>query len=181
METYTKPKDPSETDVFAFDWSARLGDGETISSVTAALAQAAGCSILSATNDSKSTRVTLSGGTAGGTAIWTVLIVTSGSRSIEEAFSVNIVDTVLGVTAETDIARLTRQIAEAKAQRQNIALGQAVVEVMRDGRKVVRKLATMAELENYIRVLESELVAAQVDAGVTPTRPRRAISFAYRN
>lgn len=181
METYTKPKDPSETDVFAFDWSPRLGDGETISSVTAALAQAAGCTILSATNDSKWTRVTLSGGTAGGDAIWTALIATSGSRTIEEAFRVAIVDTVLGAVAETEAERITREIVEAVAMRQTVALGQAVTELSRDGRRITKAVPTLAQIEAHIRNLRSELTAAQIDAGTTPTRRRRAIGLGWRN
>lgn len=181
METYKTPKDPNETDVFSFEWTDRLGTGETLSTVSAALVQAAGATILAASNDTATTRVTLAGGTAGQTAIWTVLVTTSGSRTIEEAFRVAIVDSVLGTTAETTIERLTRQITEAETARHNLATGARVAEVMRDGRKVVYGPADMAALEDYIRALRSELVAAQTDAGVTPTRRRRAISLAYRN
>lgn len=183
METYTKPKDPNETDVFAFDWSPRLGDGETISTVIATLTQAAGAAITASAIAGKTTNITLAGGTHGGTAIWTVLIVTnaSPSRTIEEAFAVAILDTVLGATIETTIARLTRQISEAELQRHKVALGEAVSEISRDGRRVIRKVSTLAELETHIRILRGELVAAQTEAGVVPTRRRRAIGLGWRN
>lgn len=181
MEAYSYPKDIRETDSFPFDWSDRLGSGETISAMSVTMVQAAGLTTVTTSFTTTVTRVFFSAGTAGLTAVWLVTVTTNGSRTLDQDFSVEVVDKAIVEAAETDIARLTRQIAEAKAQRQNIALGEAVVEVMRDGRRVVRKLATMAELENYIRVLESELAAAQVDAGVTPTRQRRAISIGYRN
>lgn len=181
METYKKPKDPNETDVFTFDWLPRLSTGETLSTVTATLVQAAGASIVAASIVTTTTRVTLAGGTAGQTAIWTVLVTTSANRTIEEAFRVAIVDSVLGITAETTIERLTRQISEAEAQRHSVALGEAVVEVWRDGRRVTRKVSTIAELEAHIRALRAELVTAQTEAGVTPTRRRRAIGLGWRN
>ncbi len=83
--------------------------------------------------------------------------------------------------AETDIERLTREIAAVKAQRVNLATGGAVAQLWRDGRRVEYKIASMSELNDLVRMLESELAAAQVAAGITPTNRRRAIGLAWRN
>lgn len=173
-----KPKDPSEVDVFAFDWSPRLGVGETVASIfSAVLVNAAGATMVGSSNDDTTTRVTLSGGTAGERIVWTVLVLTSAARKIEEAFGVDVIDTVLGPPVETDITRLTREIAEAKAQRRVVALGNAVIDVWRDGRRVRKYIATLADLEAYIRTLEGELAQFQVAAGIEPTSRRSAIGI----
>lgn len=72
-------------------------------------------------------------------------------------------------------------ITEIEAQRQKVALGQAFVDVWRDGRRVTVEVTGLADLEKYIQTLRSELVEAQFAEGVTPTRRRRAIGLAYRN
>lgn len=183
MEAYPDAKDTRETDSFPFDWSPRLGEGETIVSLTVTMIDAAGTTLVQSVKSDAVTRVYLSGGTAGATAIWLVSILTNSTpaRTIDQDFSVEIVDKAIAEAAETTIERLTRQIAEAELQRHSVGLGEAVVEVWRDGRRVIRKISTMAELERYIALLRSELTTAQTEAGETPTRRRRAISLAYRN
>lgn len=181
MHLYKETKDPSETKDYAFDWGPKLAEGETISAIAVALVDAAGCGNPSNSEASGVTRVLLSSGSHGQRCVYTVRVTTSGGRTLEEAFGVDVVDTVLGAPVETEVDRLTRQIAEAKAQRHKVAKGEAVVEVGRDGRRMVRKFASMGELEAYIRALESELAAMQIEAGETPTRRRRAIGLAWRN
>lgn len=84
-------------------------------------------------------------------------------------------------TTETEIERLTREITELKAQRINVASGNAVIDVWREGRRIRKHISTIEELNSLIRLLEAELVSAQVAAGVTTTSRRRAITLGYRN
>lgn len=78
-------------------------------------------------------------------------------------------------------AQITTWISEVEAQRQKVALGQAYVEVWRDGRRITVEITDLAGLEKYLSVLRSELVEAQVTEGITPTRRRRPIGLAWRN
>jgi len=78
-------------------------------------------------------------------------------------------------------SQITLWIEEVEAQRQKVALGQAFVELWRDGRRVRVEVASLADLETYLQTLRSELVEAQIAEGTTPTRRRRAIGLAYRN
>lgn len=72
-------------------------------------------------------------------------------------------------------------ISEVEAQRQKVALGQAYIEIMRDGRRVQVEVTGLNDLNNYLQTLRSELVEAQVSEGVSPTRRRSAISIAWGN
>lgn len=80
---------------------------------------------------------------------------------------------------ESDVDRLTREIAEAKSQRALVASGKAVIDAWRDGRRIRRHIPTMSELEEHIRQLEGELYQAQVDAGTSATPRRTAIGTDY--
>lgn len=181
MQVFEETLDPSETKDFAFDWSPQLGDGETVSSQTVTMIDAAGTTNPSNSLASPVSRVWLAGGTVGLRAIFTIRAVTSGGRTLEAALAVDIVDSVLGVTAETEIDRLIREISELKAQRINVASGNAVIDVWREGRRIRKRVSTIDELNSLIRVLEGELVSAQVAAGVATTSRRRAITIGYRN
>lgn len=81
--------------------------------------------------------------------------------------------------AETEVERLTRLVAEAEAQRHLVALGQAIVDVWRDGRRVTRKVSSLAELDAYIAGLRRDLEKATATAAGRPAR--RAIGLAWRN
>ena len=78
-------------------------------------------------------------------------------------------------------AQITTWISEVEAQRQKVALGQAFVDIWRDGRRVTVQVTNLAGLETYLQTLRSELTQAQIDEGATPTRRRRAIGLAYPN
>jgi hypothetical protein len=43
------------------------------------------------------------------------------------------------------------------------------------------EVTSLADLETYLQTLRSELTEAQIAEGITPTRRRRAMTFAYRN
>lgn len=80
---------------------------------------------------------------------------------------------------EEEVDRLKRLIAQAESQRHLVALGQAVVDVWRDGRRVTRKVSSLAELDSYIAGLRRDLEKAVASAA--GRRPRRAIGLAWRN
>lgn len=179
MQIFDQTLDPSETKDFTFDWSPRLGSGETVSSQVVSFVNAAGTTSPSNSVASPVSRVWLTGGNPGERVIFTIAATTSAGRTLEEAFGVDVVDTVLGPSAETEIERLTREIAECKAQRVKVATGNAVVEVWRDGRKLRKHISTLAELNDLILVLEGELSAAQTAAGIVNVAPRRSAIGTY--
>lgn len=78
-------------------------------------------------------------------------------------------------------AQILTWITEVEAQRQKVALGQAFVDIWRDGRRVTVQVTNLTGLETYLQTLRSELTQAQIDEGATPTRRRRAIGLAYPN
>lgn len=170
--------DPNEVTDFSYNWSGQLAEGEALASIAdVSFVEAAGTNQPNAASvASNLTRVWLTGGTAGSRAIFTVRVTTDSSppRTLEEAFSVDIVETTYEAPVETEVQRLTREIAEAKAQRALVAQGKGVIDAWRDGRRIRRMMPTLADLERHIRQLESELYAAQVAAGETPTSRRRA-------
>lgn len=182
MEIYDQTLDPNEVRDFVQNWRAHLQAGETITAVTATFVDAAGTTQpVAASSTTPNTRVWLTGGTVGSRAVFTVRITTSGGRTFEEAYGVNILESTYVAPAETEVQRLTREIAEAKAQRALVATGKAVVDVWRDGRRIRKAIPTLAELDAYIRDLESELYSAQLAAGMTVTPRRRAIDLAWGN
>lgn len=82
--------------------------------------------------------------------------------------------------AETEVERLTREIGEIRAKRRDVALGKAIVEVWRDGRRVRTPIATLAEFDALVRTLEGELMAARIAAGEASVPARRsAIGVCY--
>lgn len=79
------------------------------------------------------------------------------------------------------VIRLQEEIAQAEAQRALVAQGRAVIDAWRDGRRIRYQVPTLAELEEHIRALKSELYEAQIEAGQHPTPQRRAISLGWAN
>lgn len=71
------------------------------------------------------------------------------------------------------IVEIEADITAARAQQSAVLLGQAVVEVWRDGRRMKLQVTTPEQLAAHIADLERELAAAQIEAGITPTRTRR--------
>lgn len=77
-------------------------------------------------------------------------------------------------------AEIQTLLNEARAARHQLALGQAVVEVWRDGRRIIYSKTDSGKLSDYIATLGSELAAALVEEGGTRVRRRRPISVRYR-
>lgn len=181
MFTYEQTLDPNEVRSFAQAWGDELAEGEAISAApTVTFIEEAGTTQpTAATFASQTTLVWLTAGNVGGTAIFTVRVTTSLGRTLERAYAVRILETTFVAPAETEVERLTREIAEAKAQRAKVGRGDAVEEVWRDGRRIVRQLPTLDELQMLIQQLEGELYAAQAAAGIETAPRRTAIGVCY--
>lgn len=173
MELYGETFDPSEVKDFTYDWTSRLGDGETVSSQDVTFIQTGGTTSPSDTLVADVSRVWLSGGAHGSRAIWSITVVTSAGRTLDVALAVDIVDNALVPPEGDTITVLSAQIADLKAQRLKVAMGESVIEVWRDGRRMKMQEVTLSEVDALIRKLEGELAAAQDAAGVTVTTPRR--------
>lgn len=171
--------DPSETKKYAYDWRPQLGDGETIASQSVNFVAAAGTTCPGDSHADGISNVYLSGGTHGERAIFEIVITTSAGNTLEAALGVDIYDNLTATATETKVERLTRLISEAEDQRQLVALGQAVVEVWRDGRRITKKVSSIDELNSYILVLRRELLEATATATSQPRR--RPITIAWRN
>lgn len=156
MQTYSETKDPSETKDYSFDWNPQLADGETISSQTVTLVDAAGATSPSDSHASGISRVWLAGGNHGGATIYTVRIVTSGGRTLEEAFSVLIVDSVIG-GIPTALDDLRADLVAVNAAIRKIVAGEMVKEVWRDGRRIVRENPSYDMLMRHKAELERKI------------------------
>lgn len=91
---YLYPKDPDETVAYSLDWLANsnMARGDTIVS-TSTKNVTGGISVLNhaiASNRSGHTTARVSGGTAGTTASWTVVIVTEGGETLEQTVQLKI-------------------------------------------------------------------------------------------
>lgn len=164
MRPYRETKDPDETKDYSFDWSPSLVAAETIvGGPDVAFVDAAGT-----TNPSNSvaggiTRVWLAGGTNGGRAIFTVQVTTSGGRTLEEAFAVDIVDTVTGVAATAAVVVVPTRVEELAAlvgayQAAELAVLRNQSYEMPDGRKLVR--ANLAEIRKGRKEAETAYALA---------------------
>lgn len=77
------------------------------------------------------------------------------------------------------VEQLQTWIAEAEARRHEVALGEAVIDTWRDGRRVRRAFTSVAELDSYILELRRELSEAQ--AAASGMSRRRPINLAWSN
>lgn len=179
MRLFDETLDPSETKDYTFDWSSALAAGEAITSHAVAIINAAG-----ATNPSNSlagtvSRVWLTGGVSGSRVVFTITVSTSQGRTLEEAFGVNVLDSTIFSDPAPSAEDILTRLAEAKEQRHLVAMGKAVVEVWRNGRRVQVKVTDLKQLNDYIQVLEREYAEQlAVDAGKNRRRP---ISLAWMN
>lgn len=179
MRLFAEKHDPSETKDYTFDWSSALAPSETIVGHVVTIVDAGG-----ATNPANSlagtvSRVWLAGGVSGLRAIFTIAVTTSQGRTLEEAFGVDIVDSAIFTDPAPSAEDILTRLAEAKEQRHLVAMGKAVVEVWRNGRRVQVKVTDIKQLNDYIQVLEREY-AEQVSVEAGKSR-RRPISLAWGN
>jgi len=83
-------KDPNDVLDYDIDWSRRLDSGDTISTSTFSLTTDAGLTIASQSNTTTTSKVWLSGGTAGSTADILCRIVTADGRTMDQSVSLPI-------------------------------------------------------------------------------------------
>ena len=129
MELYSETKDPSELKEYTFDWSPYLADGEAVTGQTVTFVDAAGTANPSNQLVTNISQVWLSGGTHGQRAVWTIVAVTNGGRTLDlNSFGVDIIDTAIGIAPATTLERLQahrEKLLDAKDE----AIGGTVVEV----------------------------------------------------
>jgi hypothetical protein len=160
LHVFEETKDPSELKKFTIEWAAELSGSETIASQVVTFVEAAGTTSPTESHDSTNSYVWLDGGTHRGQAVFTVKMVKSTGESIERAFAVNIVDTVIGTeTSEIDRLKALRIVLQ---DAQLNAVGGGVQEVWngRYGNKM--KYVTMTydqiktALEDVNRMISAE-------------------------
>ena len=178
MEIYAEPKDPTELKDYEFDWSAQLGDGETVVSQVVTFVDAAGTTNPTNSITTPFTRAWLAGGTHGLRAVYTVRVTTSGGRQLEVALGVNIVDTVTGETVPTDLENLEADLVAVNDAIRKMMAGESVKEVWRDGRRIVRNSPSYRDLLNQRDYLKREIEAATAVLNGRSRRTPTAIVWA---
>ena len=175
---------PSETKDFTYDWSPRLGDGETVASQVVTFIQTGGTTNPSNSLASPVSRVWLSGGTHGQRVIFTILATTSGGRTLDAALAVDVVDNAIGPALDAPLEGMDiLSLKQARADVWNAILaaarGERIKEVWRDGRRVVKDNMSVADLKSTLAMLDLMLAEAEHAAGLTSTPRRTAIGVRY--
>lgn len=70
-----------------------------------------------------------------------------------------------------DLAQLQTWLSEAESARHQLAMGQQVVEVWREGRRLVYSKGSLSQLDSYIATLRGDIAQAE---SVAAGRPRRS-------
>ena len=157
MEIYGKAKDPNELKDYEFDWSAQLKTGETVASQVVSFVDAAGTTNPTNSLVTPFSRVWLSGGVSGQRAVFTIQATTSGGRTLEEAFGVNILDSTID---PTDLEALQADLVAVEAAIRRFMAGEVVKDVSRDGRRIVQDNPTYRNLLDHRDHLKREIEAA---------------------
>lgn len=82
-------------------------------------------------------------------------------------------------TPAEKIARIELELASLRAARLAASSGKQVEDVWRDGRRVRYSAFTLEQWNQHERYLEAQLEAAKIEAGMTVTRRRGAISLGW--
>ena len=77
------------------------------------------------------------------------------------------------------LTQLQTWLSEAESARHAIAMGEGVVDVMRDGRRISYSKRNLTELNGYIAWLETEIEKKTAEADGSPRR--RPINLAWHN
>jgi hypothetical protein len=158
LQSYGEAKDPNELKDYEFDWSAQLKTGETVASQVVSFVDAAGTANPTNSLVTPFSRVWLSGGVSGQRAVFTIQATTSGGRTLEEAFGVNILDSTI---VPTDIETLQADLVAVNAAIRRFMAGEVVKDVSRDGRRVVCENPTYRDLLNHREMLKREIEQLQ--------------------
>lgn len=179
MQVFAESLDPNESKDFFFNAAPLLPESEGIAAVPVVnFAEANGVTCPLVSYSGKMVRIRLTGGTPGARATFTLTITGDATPPtvLEVGLGVNVVDSIIGPTAETPTETLTRYIAEAKAKRHDVAMGDVVVDVWRGGKRMKMTAPTLEQLNAYIAEMERELASL---TAVAAGRPRRAAIGTY--
>jgi hypothetical protein len=165
----------------------QLGDGETLEgNPVVVFVDAAGTSNPTNSNTGTISRVWLSGGTHGGRAVFTVAVTTSGGRTLERAFGVDVVDNAIATDPTEELYLETMSLPVLKQARTDVwnaimgaASGERIKEVWRDGRRVVCENMSPKELRAMLDLIDGLISAQEIATGVSSTPRRTAIGLAY--
>lgn len=78
-----------------------------------------------------------------------------------------------------DLTTLQAWLTEAEAARHALATGASVVEIWRDGRRIVYTKANLPDLQKYIDSLKADIATAQDAANGTTVMRRRSIGVIF--
>lgn len=171
--------DPDDSKTYQYDWSKELGEGETVDSHVVTVISASGATKVSDGVAGSISQVKFTAGTPGERVIFTIRMTKSSGDVKELGFGIDILESTYVPADETEVETITRYIVEAKARRHSVALGEAVIDVWRDGRRMRMTVSSIEELNGYISQMENELAKATATAAGTPRR--RAIGLMWKN
>ncbi len=162
MYTFEETKDPSELKKFNVDWRDELATGETVASQVVSFVEAAGTTNPTESHDDNFSYIWLANGTHGQQAVFTVRIVKNTGETVERAFAVNIVDTVIGAEPATELDRL-KALRTALQDAQLEAVGGRVTEVWngRYGNKMKTITMTYDQIKAALQDVEREIAAQE--------------------
>lgn len=165
MEIYEETMDPRETKDYAWDWTPKLSDGETVLSHTVEWIDRGGTTSPNNSVVANLSRVWLRGGTAGSRVIWTIVALTDQDRELEVALGVDVVDsTVIETVAEpTELERLQAYKEKLLDARDQAADGGLVGEVWngRYGTRMKYITMTYAEIAKALLQVDRDIAALE--------------------
>ncbi len=171
MNIFPETLDPDETKPYEFDWAGQIESGDSLASqVITLVSDGGGATVPSESIVGTESRIFLTGGTSGQQIVFTVRVITTNGLVLEEAFGVNVLATTDTAAVESDVDRITRELKEIRAYRHEIATGEAVIRMSRNGRSMMAQRLSIDEYNKLIRELESDLSKAKQLADGKPAR-----------
>lgn len=76
-----------------------------------------------------------------------------------------------------DLAQLQTWLTEAQTRRHTVAMGEGVLEVWRDGRRIIYSQANIEELDQYILSLQQQIEMLTNEAAGLPKRSAIGVSY----
>lgn len=180
MQTFDETLDPNEAKDFYYNAAPAMPSGEAIGAMpVVAFVAANGVSCPVVSYSGKTVRMRLTGGIPGATSTFTLTITGDASPPtvLEVGLAVNVVDSIIGPVAETPTEALTRYIAEARARRHDVIMGEAVISIWKGGKRMEVKVASLEQLNAYITAMERELHALTATAAGKPRRRAIGVYF----
>lgn len=167
-------KDPDE--VLDFSWTVPLDDGDTITGTPTASVLAGTVSLGAPSVAGNLATVVISGGQPSENAIVKMTAQTAGGRTFVEEFLLKIA----AVSAvPTDADNLRADIAKLNQALMNLATGQTIKEVWRNGRRIIYGVVTAETITAMINLKQRALDGLIATESGRPRR--RAISLGWPN